>query len=326
MSNQPRKILLAGGNGYLGRLLSRHFLDRGDEVSILTRQPSPTATRPRQIAWDGETLGPWALALEKTDVLINLAGRSVNCRYNQRNRRTIYDSRLRSTAVLGKAIAACQHPPKVWLNSSSATIYRHAEDREMDEATGEIGSGFSVDVCQKWEAALADAKTPHTRKVPLRSAMVMGPGEDGVFAALHRLVRWHLGGTMGNGRQFVSWVHYHDFIRALEWIVENNLLEGPLNISSPNPLINREFMQILRQGKPGLPATGWMLEIGALFLRTETELILKSRRVIPARLLSEGFVFNHPHWEGAVRDLLGKPLHPLLNDHFDRLHAPLNLH
>ena len=323
---QTRKIVIAGGNGYLGRLVSRHFLDKGDQVTVLTRQPANTDSRPSQIHWDGLTLGSWALTLEKADVLINLAGRSVNCRYTGRNRRAIYDSRLQSTAILGEAIGACAHPPKVWLQSSSATIYRHAEDREMDEATGEIGTGFSVDVCQKWEATLLAAKTPLTRKVALRSAMVMGPGSDGVFGAFHRLARLKLGGTLGHGRQFVSWVHYLDFLRALEFILEKDHVTGPVNISSPNPIINRDFMRILREADRqsiGLPTPAWMLAMGAIFLRTETELVLKSRRVIPGRLLAEGFVFDHPYWEGAVRYLLGKPLHPLLDDQFDRLRAPL---
>ena len=322
---QTRKIVIAGGNGYLGRLVSRHFLDKGDQVTVLTRQTANTDSRPSQIHWDGLTLGSWALTLEKADVLINLAGRSVNCRYTGRNRRAIYDSRLQSTAILGEAIAACVHPPKVWLQSSSATIYRHAEDREMDEATGEIGTGFSVDVCQKWEATLLAAKTPLTRKVALRSAMVMGPGSDGVFGAFHRLARLKLGGTLGHGRQFVSWVHYLDFLRALDWISEFSSLTGAVNLAAPNPLPNRDFMRVLRQGKRGLPSHRWMLEIGAFFLRTETELLLKSRRVIPVKLLQSGFVFLHPHWETAARDLLGLPLHPLLQDRFDALHAPLRL-
>ncbi|MEO7934312.1 MAG: TIGR01777 family oxidoreductase [Chthoniobacterales bacterium] len=322
------KLILPGGNGYIGRLVSRHFASLGHAVVVLSRKPAADASHIRQVLWDGATPGAWMAELENADAVINLAGRSVNCRYTARHRQEIYDSRLRSTAVLGQAIAACAQPPKVWLNSSSATIYRHAEDREMDEATGEIGSGFSVDVCQKWEAALNEAATPNTRKVALRSAMVMGPGGDGVFQAFHRLSLWHLGGKLGNGRQFVSWVHWQDFLRALEWILENDHLSGAINIASPNPLPNRDFMRILREADRqsiGLPTPAWMLAIGAIFLRAETELVLKSRRVIPARLLADGFIFHHPHWETAVRNLLGHPIHPLLDDHFEPLHAPLHL-
>lgn len=321
------KIIVPGGNGYLGRLLTEDLLNKGHQIVVLTRKL--TSERPNicQIVWDGVTLGHWALELENADAVINLAGRSVNCRYTTKNRQAIYDSRAQSTAVLGKAIAACANPPKVWLNSSSATIYRHAEDREMDESTGEIGSGFSVDVCQKWEASLNEAPTPFTRKIALRSAMVMGPGSDGVFGALLRLVRLKLGGTLGNGRQFVSWIHYQDFIAAIEWILENEHFSGAINLASPNPLINRDFMRILRKADHqsiGLPASAWMLAIGAFFLRTETELILKSRRVIPARLLADGFIFQYPHWEGALQELFHQPMHPLLDDHFEPLHAPLH--
>ena len=321
------KIVIAGGNGYLGRLLSRYFAERDNQIVVLSRRPLPDVPGVRQVRWDGVHPGSWMIELENADALINLAGRSVNCRYTARNRQAIYASRLQSTVVLGQAIAACASPPRVWLNSSSATIYRHAEDREMDEATGEIGSGFSVDVCQKWERALDESPAPHTRKVALRSAMVMGPGSDGVFEAFHRLVRWRLGGRLGDGRQFVSWVHGQDFIRAVEWILENDSLSGAINISSPNPLPNEDFMRILReatQREIGLPSSAWMLALGAVFLRTETELLLKSRRVIPARLLGDGFIFHHPHWESAVRDLLRQPIHPLLDDHFERLHEPLH--
>ncbi|HEX8373481.1 MAG TPA: TIGR01777 family oxidoreductase [Chthoniobacterales bacterium] len=322
------KLIIPGGNGYLGRLLTRHFAQQRHELVVLSRKPQADAPNIRQVVWDGITPGAWMAELENADAIINLAGRNVNCRYSARNRHAIYDSRLQSTAVLGQAIAACSQPPKLWINSSSATIYRHAEDREMDEATGEIGSGFSVDVCQKWEATLNDSPTPHTRKVALRSAMVMGPGSDGVYGAFHRLARLKLGGTLGNGRQFVSWVHWQDFIRALEWIIENEHLEGAINVSSPNPLPNAEFMRTLREADRqsiGLPTPAWMLAIGAIFLRTETELVLKSRRVIPSRLLGDGFIFHHPHWETAVRDLLGQPMHALLDDHFEPLHAPLHI-
>lgn len=312
---KSQRIILPGGNGYLGRFLARHFARQGNEVVILTRRPQPEADGIRQVAWDGRNPGPWMAEIENAGAIINLAGRSVNCRYHRRNRQAIYDSRLLSTTVLSQAIAACAGPPRVWINSSSATIYRHAEDREMDEATGEIGTGFSVDVCQKWETAFNDAPTPHTRRVALRSAMVMGPGSEGVYGAFHRLSRLKLGGTLGNGRQFVSWVHWQDYLHAIDWILENEHLTGAINLSSPNPLPNRDFMRILREADQqsiGLPTPAWMLAIGAIFLRTETELVLKSRRVIPARLLADGFIFDHPHWETAVRDLLGTPAHPLL--------------
>jgi uncharacterized protein (TIGR01777 family) len=302
--DKPR-IILPGGAGFLGRHLCSYFSGLGYEVIVLSRRLSKIGFQ--TLAWDGKTVGPWATAIDGADAVVNLAGRSVNCRYTARNRREIYDSRLESTRAIGQAIAAAKSPPRVWINSSSATIYRDARDREMDEATGEIGSGFSVDVCRKWEAALADAPTPRTRKVAIRSAMVFGPGHDGVFEAFARIVRAGLGGTMGDGGQFVSWVHVLDFCRAVQWIIEHDDLAGAINIASPNPLPNREFMRIFRKvcnKRIGVPSPRWLLEIGAFFMRTETELLLKSRRVVPGRLIDSGVKFEFPRLLPALRDVL----------------------
>ncbi len=291
--------------------MGRHFADylagRGYEITILSRQGGVSAGPIRHVAWDGQTMGPWASVVDNSHAVINLAGRTVNCRYNSKHKKEIYESRLLSTKVIGEAITAAANPPKVWLNSSSATIYRHALDRPMDEATGEIGTGFSVDVCQKWEKALADAQTPNTRKVALRTAIVFGPGEGGPFEAFAKVVKLGLGGTLGPGDQFVSWVHSLDFCRAVEFLIDREDLQGPVNIASPNPISNREFMRIFRQAfhkKIGLPATRWMLEIGAFVLRTETELLLKSRRVIPGRLLEHGFEFRFVDWRSALIDIV----------------------
>ncbi|MFN3651403.1 MAG: TIGR01777 family oxidoreductase [Armatimonadota bacterium] len=300
-----RKLVLPGGGGYLGAFLVRHFVERGWEVVVLSRRPE-RVTGARGVYWDGGTVGEWARELEGAAAVMNLAGRSVNCRYHAPNRREIYESRLRSTAAVGAAIAACAEPPPVWINSSSATIYRHALDRPMDETTGEIGTGFSVDVCLRWERALADAPTPGTRKVALRSALVLGPGRGGVMEVFQRLARLGLGGTMGRGDQFVSWVHADDFCRAVEWLIEHPELEGPVNCAAPSPVPNREFMRLLRRacGVPfGLPAADWMLEIGAYLLNSETELLLKSRRVVPGRLLASGFELRYPHPAEALEDL-----------------------
>lgn len=308
MPATPTKIVLPGGSGYLGRALTDYFAHRGWNVVILSRQlPPESSNGARFVRWDGETLGDWARELEGASAVVNLAGRTVNCRYNAPNKARIYASRLRSTQVLGEAIAACEHAPPIWINSSSATIYRHALDRDMDEASGEIGSGFSVDVCLKWEQALAKATTPGTRKVALRSSMVFGAGDDGVMDAFETLVRRGLGGTLGPGNQFVSWVHERDFARAIEWIVEHEELRGPVNCAAPHPVPNREFMATLReemQQRVGLPASKWMLQIGAFFMGTETELLLKSRRVVPAKLLDSGFEFEFPFWQQAARAIL----------------------
>jgi len=310
------RIVLAGGSGQIGSLLARHFYQRGDHVAVLARSVQPAPWRVAE--WDGVTPGNWISELEHADLLINLAGRSVNCRYTPRNRKQIKESRVQSTLVLGKAIAQLTHPPRLWMNASTATIYRHALDRAMDEDTGEIGGGerdcpstwrFSIDVATSWESAFFSAVTPHTRKIALRSAMTMSPDPGGIFAELLRLVRFGLGGTAGSGEQFVSWIHGADFIRSLEFLMAHEELDGPINVTAPNPLPNREFMRALRQAwgtRVGLPAPGPVLELGALLLGTETELILKSRRVVPGRLLRAGFEFRFPEWPKAAKDLVGR--------------------
>jgi uncharacterized protein len=306
------KMILAGGSGFLGRLLSRYLSDRGHEVVILTRSPKALLGQIREVCWDGESVGPWGTEINDAAAVINLAGRSVNCRYHSRNRQRILESRVHSTRTLGHAINRCASPPAVWLNSSTATIYKHSLDRAMDEATGEIGAtpdgkdAFSVEVARAWERALDDADTPATRKIALRTAMVLGTGGNSVFPVLRRLVRLGLGGRMGNGKQFVSWIHEHDFCRAIGWLIARDDLSGPVNLAAPNPLTNAGMMAILRRlcGVPfGLPATRWMLEVGAFVLRTETELIIKSRRVTPRRLLASGFEFRFESLQEAVADL-----------------------
>jgi uncharacterized protein len=311
---EARRIVLAGGNGQMGTLLARHFHGRGHQVVVLARsvQPAPW----RVVRWDGSTLGDWTGELEHADVLINLAGRSVNCRYTAENRRAIKESRVQSTLLLAQAVGQLAHPPRLWMNASTATIYRHALDRAMDEDTGEIGGNergcpsswrFSIDVATSWEKAFFSASTPQTRKIALRSAMTMSPDRGGIFAELVRLVRLGLGGTAGTGKQFVSWIHDADFIRSIEFLTAHEEIDGPVNLAAPNPLPNRDFMRVLRKvwGTPvGLPAPRPLLELGAVFLRTETELILKSRRVVPGRLLRAGFEFQFPEWPGAAADLV----------------------
>lgn len=303
-------LLLPGGTGFLGHCIADFFARQGWRIIVLSRSRQESRNPLIQFqVWDGETLDAWADAFEGADAVFNLAGRTVNCRYTAANRRQIYESRLKSTEVVGAAIAACTNPPKLWINASSATIYRHALDRPMDEETGEIGSGFSVDVCRKWESSLDNAIIPpQVRRVALRSAMVFGPG-GGVFDAFRRIVELGLGGTLGRGDQFVSWIHAEDFARGIEWIISHPELNGPINISSPNPVQNALFMKTFRQvcHQPiGLPAAAWMLEIGAFILRTETELLLKSRRVVPRKLTESGFAFRYPEMRSALEQIVGK--------------------
>ena len=310
-----RRVVLAGGSGFIGRLLGKSFVAGNYEVVVLTRSPRAGEVGSRQVRWDGRTLEDWAGELEGADALINLAGRSVNCRYNARNRREILESRVQSTQVLGEAIANCREPPQVWLNASTATIYKHTFDREMDEATGEIGAtpeakdAFSIEVARAWEETFNEAPTPATRKVALRTAMVFSADEGGVYRTLRGLTRWGLGGTIAGGHQFISWVHEVDFCRVVEWLLDRDDLNGPVNVASPNPIPQREMMRIIRRecGVPfGLPATRWMLEVGAFVHRTEAELIIKSRRVVPTRLLAAGFEFRLPRMEDAVQELEGR--------------------
>jgi len=306
-----KRIILAGGAGYLGQALAAHFLSAQWEVVILTRSAGRPGVAGRQLAWDACTLGAWHKELDAATAVVNLTGKSVNRRYNTRNRREILDSRINSTRVLGQAIGRCARPPQGWLNASTATIYRHTfadawDERGETEATEEAKDRFSVEVAWAWEKALQQAATPNTRKIAMRMAMVLGLGKNSVFPVLRRLVRLGLGGKMGSGRQFVSWIHETDFCRAVEFLIGHPDIEGAVNLTAPNPVPNQEMMRTLRQVchvPRGLPATEWMLEVGAFFLRTETELIIKSRRVIPGRVLESGFTFKFPTIREAFENL-----------------------
>lgn len=305
-----KHIVLAGGSGFLGNALSKKLLARNYEVIVLTRSPRARSDGAKEIVWDAKSLGDWGKFVDGAEVVINLTGKSVDCRYNEKNRRGIVSSRVDSTRAIGEAIAKCHQPPRVWLNASSATIYKHTFDMPMDEAgetgaTPEAKDEFSIEVIRQWENALNEANTPRTRKVALRITLVLGRN-GGVFPVLRRLARFGLGGKMGSGRQFVSWIHEEDFCRAAEWIIANENLSGPINLAAPNPLSNAKTMQLIREacGAPfGLPATEWMLEAGAFFLRTETELILKSRRVVPGKLSDSGFQFQFPDLRDALKNL-----------------------
>jgi uncharacterized protein (TIGR01777 family) len=310
------RVVIAGGSGQVGTILARAFTHDGDDVVVLARgaREGPGET----VRWDGRTLGDWAAAIDGADVLVNLAGRSVNCRYNAANRRAIKESRTDSTRVLGEAVAKAVRPPHTWLQASTATIYAHRYDAPHDERTGVLGGEepgvpdtwrFSIDVAKSWEQAATAAATPATRVVLLRSAMIMSPDRGGVFDVLLGLVRRGLGGRAGDGRQYISWIHDEDFVRALRSLIEHDDVSGPVNVAAPSPLPNADFMRALRSAwgaRIGLPATRWMLEVGAVFLRTETELVLKSRRVVPGRLIDEGFEFRFPHWPDAARDLCAR--------------------
>ncbi|MFF4928893.1 TIGR01777 family oxidoreductase [Streptomyces griseofuscus] len=306
------KIVIPGGTGQIGTVLKRALDAAGHEVVVLTRRPE----RAGEIEWDGRTPGPWTAAVDGSGVVINLAGRSVSCRYTAAHLREMMESRVDSARVVGAAIAGAARPPRVWLQMSTATVYAHRFDAPNDEATGVIGGSetgvpdywaYSVDIAAAWERAQRQAETPATRKVALRSAMVMSPDPGGVFAVLSGLTRLGLGGPVAGGAQYVSWIHEHDFVRAVEFLVDREDLTGPVNLAAPHPLPQRAFMRALRSawGVPmGLPATRWMAEAGAFALRSDTELLLKSRRVVPGRLTEAGFAFQYPQWPRAADELV----------------------
>ena len=301
-----RKLILAGGTGFLGRAIIDRFSAGCDQIIVLTRGAERTEKNVSYLRWDGKTVGKWFAEIDGADVLINLTGKSVDCRYNEKNKAEILSSRIDAAKVLGEAVAKAARPPKLWMNAASATIYRNAEDRPMTEYDGETGSGFSVDVCKAWEKVFDDVIAPETRKITLRISMVLGK-DGGVIPVLKKLVKFGLGGTMGSGRQFISWIHEDDFVNALQFFIEHEHTSGTYNLASPDPMPNKEFMALMRKEQHvpfGLPAAAWMLEIGAFFIRTETELILKSRRVVPTRLLEEGFTFRYPTTETALKQLL----------------------
>jgi uncharacterized protein (TIGR01777 family) len=311
----PLKIAIPGGSGHIGTILARHFFEQGHDVTVITRHPKSAEWR--VVEWDGNAVGSWADCLEGADLVINLAGSSVNCRYTQANRREIRNSRIFTTRLVGEAIERCSRPPRVWMNASTATIYRHSIDSPMDEISGELGGSepgmpetwrFSIEVAAGWERTLFAVPVSRTRRIALRTGMLMSPERGGAFDKLLELVRWGLGGTAGTGDQYVSWIHDIDFVRAIEFLIEHEELDGPVNISSPCPVPNREFMCALRRtwctSYIGIPAPSWALSIGAVLLRTEPELVLKSRRVVPKRLRDAGFEFHFPNWRSACQDLV----------------------
>jgi uncharacterized protein (TIGR01777 family) len=310
------KIVIPGGTGQVGRILARHFHAGGHMVTVLSRSPQPAPWR--VVSWDGVTSGDWIAELEQADMCINLAGRSVNCRYTPEARRIIYDSRIQSTRLLNQVLPTLKHPPRLWINASTATIYRHALDRAMTEADGELGGNepgapdtwnFSIDVAKGWEQAFFETPTPRIRKIAIRSAITLSPDHGGIFDVLLGLVRRGLGGTQGPGTQFVSWIHEADFIRAVDLLIADSEFSGVVNLAAPNPLPNRDFMRVLREAwgtHVGLPSPEWLIEIGTFLMRTESELVLKSRRVVPGRLLNAGFEFQFPDWPCAARELVDR--------------------
>ncbi len=315
-----KKIILAGGTGFIGQEMTKYF-GKENDIVILTRQVKNEKTNRndydslskedlknvRYVKWDGNISGEWTTELNGADLIINLAGKSVNCRYNEKNKKEIFDSRTEAVKAIGEAIGKCNNPPSLWINASSATIYRHAMDGPQDEYTGEFHDDFSVQVCKRWEKTFYDETTLHTRKVALRMAITLGPG--GILIPYFNLLKFGLGGKQASGKQMYSWVHIEDTCNMIEWIYYHKELKGTYNCSSPNPVSNEKFMKVLRKVTGhvfGLPAYKWMLLIGAPVIGTEPELVLKSRWVIPTKILETGFQFKHPFLENALTDIISK--------------------
>lgn len=296
------KIIIAAGTGFLGKNLEKYFTEKGNEVYIVTRSPK----RNNEMYWNAKTLGEWKNILENADILINLAGKSVDCRYTEKNKKEIYSSRIDSTKVLQQAIDDCRNKPKVWLNASSATIYVHSETQLNTEENGIIGDDFSMNICKSWEKEFFKAKTENLRKVALRTSIVLG-NNGGAFPKLKMITKFGLGGKQGRGNQNVSWIHIEDFCRIVEYIIDHENISGAVNVTAPNPLSNKEFMMKLRKEMKapfGLNAPVWQLEIASIFLKTETELLLKSRNVYPDKLMKSGFEFSYLEIDSAFKNLI----------------------
>lgn len=301
------KLIIAAGTGFLGEVLKNHFKNKFGEIVILTRGKSKSDHNIKYVNWDAKTFSGWETELENADVLINLAGKSVDCRYTEKNKKEILLSRIQSTKILNKAVFNCKNPPKHWLNSATSTIYRFSLDKQMDEIEGEIGNDFSMNVAQSWEKAFFKTETPNTLKTALRTSIVLGKN-GGAFIPLKTLAKIGLGGKQGKGNQFISWIHEEDFANAVDFIIQNEMA-GVVNIVSPKPISNAEFMKKLQKavGIPfGIPINTFLLKIGAAIIRTETELVLKSRNVIPKRLLDSGFKFKFGNLDIAFQNLLSK--------------------
>jgi uncharacterized protein len=315
-----KKIVIAGGTGFIGRSIAKYFAD-DNEIVILSRQAKRSSNNAfedfelteelkknvRLVQWNAKEVDEWAKEIDGCDLVINLAGKSVNCRYNKKNKKEIFDSRTNSTKAVGEAIRKCIEQPKLWINAASATIYRHATDRPQDELTGEMHNDFSVQVCKLWEQTFFEQRTPFTRKVAFRMAITLGVG--GVMIPYFNLLKFGLGGRQGSGEQMYSWVHIEDVCRCVEFMFNHPDIEGVYNVCSPNPVTNNTFMKTLRKltrCSIGLPAYEWMLAFGAAIIGTEPELILKSRWVAPTKLLKEGFAFSFPYIEDAFKYIINR--------------------
>lgn len=299
-----RRVILAGGSGFLGHALANALTDQGYEVTVLTRSPSSQPGPIQQIKWDGKTLGDWAKCLEGARAVVNLTGKSVNCRYTPENRLEIIQSRVDSVTVVDEAILQCAQPPQALIQAGSLAIYGDAQDRWCDETTPP-GQGFPAETCLLWEQAFHAARTPGTRRVVLRIGFALGK-DGGALGVLAKLTKWFLGGTVGNGRQYISWIHGSDLNQMFLSSIEREDIEGAFNATGPAPVPNAEFMQELRRalGRPwSPPAPVWAVKVGSRLMSTESSLALTGRRCVPRRFTEKGFEFTFPQLDEALADL-----------------------
>lgn len=298
-----KKVLIAGGTGFIGSFLENHLQKQHYQVYILSRNPK----RENEILWDAKSLNSsWAKHLENLDVLINLTGKNINCRFTKKNKHEILNSRIQATNVLGEAINKCKIPPKLWMNASTTSIYKESFTEKMTEIKNEIGNDFEAEVAKQWEKTFNQSNTPKTRKIILRTAVVLG-NASGAFVPLKKLAQFGLGGKQGTGKQLLSWIHAQDYAKAVQFLMENPNTKGPFNLCAPNPISNSNFMKTIRNkiNMPfGIPSPEFILKIGAFFIQTEPELILKSRNVYPEKLLAHHFTFTYHTAEKAIKNLL----------------------
>ena len=302
--NEKTKIVIAGGTGFLGTILLNKYRNPETEIVVLTRTPKSSHHNVRYVYWDAKNIGNWARELDRSDMVINLVGKSVNCRYTEKNKAEIIESRVNATVILGKAINSCIFPPKLWINAGSAAIFGDSGE-DIKHESSVLGEGFSTEVCKQWEKAFNQARTPHTRKVSLRIGLVLQSGQ-GLIKPFVNLVRLGLGGKFGSGEQYISWIHEKDFAEIVNLVVERPEIEGVLHCSSPYPVKNKEFMKTIRHARNvsiGLPNPGFLIKIGAVFIGTEAELVLKGRRVVSKVLADKGFNFSYPYLSTAMNHL-----------------------
>lgn len=297
-----KKLIISSGTGFLGKVLIDHFKNRYAEIIILSRGSSYKVKNVKYLQWDAKTIGSWASEFSNVTHVINLTGKSVDCRYNEKNKKEILASRLDAIDVIAKAISMHDHKPKVWINAASATIYDASFDKPQTEEKGVIGDDFSMNVCKEWEKKFFSYDGYADKMIAMRISMVFG-SQGGVLPVLKKLTRLGLGGKQASGKQMVSWIHATDYAWMTEWLLNKPDADPIYNCCAPNPVTNEEMMRLLREECKksfGLSQPEWMIKFGAFFLRTEPELVMKSRYVIPERALQQGFKFEKEFMKDAL--------------------------